>query len=312
MAYAQDSIHERPSHLAKNIYTLKNKHFKYKDINSSIKIDVLTIGDSYSNAAMQGRNPYYQDYIATNNHYNVLNIPPFTSLNTIVYTLNNIGLLDEIKPKYIILESVQRKSTSRFSGEYSKVDTPNKEEIISKLINYRNSYTNKEIGLSFLYGRNLNTIKYNVQYKFNKYRNYLYFIFAELNNDYFSVKNSKDLLFYAEDIYLLEKVNQRSVGEVNKYMNDLAHMLKKKNIQLYFMPVVDKYELYSKYLINNPYPKSIFFEELRKLPKEYKLIDTKVLLEEELDKGEKDIFYADDTHWSSKASEAIFKDFTFE
>jgi hypothetical protein len=50
---------------------------------------------------------------------------------------------------------------------------------------------------------------------------------------------------------------------------------------------------------------------LRPLPRRYTLIDTKAILAEELRKGVKDVYYADDTHWSWKASEAIFKVVTF-
>ena len=78
------------------------------------------------------------------------------------------------------------------------------------------------------------------------------------------------------------------------------------------MPVVDKYNLYSKYIVSNIYPQSIFFEELRKLPKEYNLIDTKAILAQEIEKSKKDIFYVDDTHWNYKASEVIFNIVNFE
>jgi hypothetical protein len=73
------------------------------------------------------------------------------------------------------------------------------------------------------------------------------------------------------------------------------------------MPAVDKLNLYSKYIVNNKYGESTFFEQLRPLKKEYILIDTKTILEQEVDRGVKDIFYSDDTHWSYKASEAIAK-----
>ena len=63
------------------------------------------------------------------------------------------------------------------------------------------------------------------------------------------------------------------------------------------MPCVDKYNLYSDYVVNNPYPRSIFFEKLRMLPKKYFFIDTKAILAAKLCKGEKDVFYADETHW---------------
>jgi len=78
------------------------------------------------------------------------------------------------------------------------------------------------------------------------------------------------------------------------------------------MPSVDKYNLYSRFIVDNPYPDSRFFEELRKLPKRYVFIDTKKLLLGELERGEKDLFYPDDTHWSWKAPKRIFSEIRFD
>jgi hypothetical protein len=69
---------------------------------------------------------------------------------------------------------------------------------------------------------------------------------------------------------------------------------------------VDKYTLYCKWLRRKKYPESPFFEMLRPLPKRYRFIDTKQILRAELERGEKDVFYADDTHASWKASQRIF------
>jgi len=312
MVYKKDSIYMRPSHLAHNIYTLKKKHLSYKDLNKSTKINIITIGDSFSNAAMQGINPYYQDFIATYSNINVLNIPLFTPMNEIIYILDNSTLLDELHPKSLILESVQRECIDRFAQDYDIHKVVSKEKVISKLLQYHNPYENKDIDLTFRYARNINAITNNLQFLVNKYTIYNRVMISKLNQEFFSVKDSTTLLSYLGDIYQLEKVNSKTIAKVNQFMNNLARILKKKGIKLYFMPVVNKYDLYSRYIVNNPYPKSIFFEELRKLPKEYTLIDTKAILAKELNKGEKDIFYADDTHWTPKAAKAIFKRISFE
>jgi hypothetical protein len=59
------------------------------------------------------------------------------------------------------------------------------------------------------------------------------------------------------------------------------------------------------------FPESAFFELLRPLPKRYMFIDTKAMLREELERGERDIYYADDTHSSWKASRKIFSTIRF-
>ena len=88
-----------------------------------------------------------------------------------------------------------------------------------------------------------------------------------------------------------------------------------KGIQLVFMPVVDKYELYRELIVAKEQvraPRGIFFDELRKLPRRYRFIDTKAILEQELKRGELDIFYADDSHWSWKAPQKIFETERFQ
>jgi hypothetical protein len=133
-----------------------------------------------------------------------------------------------------------------------------------------------------------------------------------LRESLFSVKNDRKLLFYDHDIAKIANSNDRTISSLNGNLNTLAEILKSKNMQLYFMPVVDKYDLYADYIVDNRYPKSIFFEKLRTLPKKYTLIDTKKILAQEVSKGEKDIFYADDTHWSWKASKKIFEEVRFQ
>ena len=96
---------------------------------------------------------------------------------------------------------------------------------------------------------------------------------------------------------MFQKSNLRQIKDLKKpniinLNNNLATILKRRNINLYFMLAFDKYNLYSKYIVNNKYGVSTF-------------IDTKAILEKEIDRGLKDIFYADDTHWSYKASESI-------
>ena len=88
----------------------------------------------------------------------------------------------------------------------------------------------------------------------------------------------------------------------------MAQKLKEKNIQLIFMPAVNKYDLYSSFIVNNKYPMDQFFDRIRTLQKDYIFIDTKDILLKQLDKGEKDIYYIDDTHWSYKSSDVVTDD----
>jgi len=128
----------------------------------------------------------------------------------------------------------------------------------------------------------------------------------------FSAKISNELLFYHKDLKNLKLETKNSIELLNKNFNLLADELSKKGIKLIFMPAVDKYNLYRPYIVSNTYKESIFFEYLETLPKEYIFINTKEILSKELEKGVKDIYHVDDTHWSYKASEAIIESEIFK
>jgi hypothetical protein len=311
-SFKVDSIFPRESFKVKKARTLNKKHFVFKDRKSK-EVDVITIGDSFANAATQGKNPYFQDYIATYNNFKVLNIlPHFGNFIETVAMLDNSGLLDELKPKAIVIESVERFSVSRFSNNVDLSKNIEKKRLKKILKNTRNYYQTKDPYISFINSQNFRAANFNIQRIFNPYGEYKFAILAPMKKDFFTTKDSNTLLFHKEDVEHMHLVTKENVRKLNENFNKLARKVRRKGIRLYFMPAVDKYNLYEPYIKNNIYPKSNFFEYLRDLPKDYVLIDTKDILEKELKKGVKDLYYADDTHWSYKASEAIFKKVKFE
>jgi hypothetical protein len=288
------------------------KHILFKDYQGQ-QIDVVTIGDSFSAGRGEGRNRYYQDYIASLNNLSVLNLEgldrdrgPF---ETAIVMLNS-GFLDIIRPKFLIIESVERASIERFSKEIDFTETNSIDTIrafYSKPLN-KSSFLDKDF---FINNANFKYLYYKIAYLFSDTPTEEV-IRKKLSKNMFSVKNSSTLLFINGDIKGIRKATSESVTKLNDRINRFSEMLQARGIKLYFMPAVDKYNLYSEYIVNNPYPKSIFFEELRKLPKQYEFIDTKKILHDAVMRGEKDIYYADDTHWSWRASELIFTQVRFK
>lgn len=293
------------------------RHFGMKEYKGQ-PIDVMTIGDSFSLGGGEGKNCYYQDYLASLNNFTVLNVYPYPSDDhvmgfapiTTLSILYNSGYLDRIKPRYILIETVVRYSMRRFVTPFTFTRTDTRENIDKYYAKttYSLDYLPK---VTFVNQGNFKYLYYNLMYKFsdNAFRRLVYR--RTLDRSFFSVKNDRDLVFWGEDLQVVEKVNKESVKALNDNFNRLSDILAEKGIKLYFMPIVDKYDLYSDYIVGNPYPRNRFFEELRALPRRYTLIDTKAILAEELRKGEKDIFHADDSHWTWKASKAVFEKVTF-
>jgi hypothetical protein len=305
LSYRVDSLSPR---IDKSI--LAKKHINLDKWNGE-KVDILTLGDSFSQGAAGGLNPFYQDYIAAYSNQTVINIQILekkANYLEMIYLLQNSGLLDKIKPKIIIIESTERSVLERLAID--NIDTNKTLEMKSLQQLLRDTkWSDKTLNsqISFINNININALKYNFLYHYddNAYTSNCYI--TTLNKKLFTSKDPYSLLFYKETIKYNDSITTQKVEKLNANLNSLALKLKSKGIKLYFMPAVDKLNLYSKYTVENKYGQNTFFEQLRPMKKEYELIDTKAILEKEIDRGVKDVFYSDDTHWSYKASEAIAK-----
>lgn len=306
MSYATDLLD-----LRENKIDLKKLHLESNEYKDDNEIEMITIGDSFSNGGGGGLNSYYQDYIATEFNLNVLNIKGTSNFMEIASLLLNSGQLDNMKTRYVLIESVQRFALQRFA--INNIDFE-KSEIYPLTKQEDNKNVKKASdSVGIINNLNLNALSYNLKFKMNGYGKISSSIYREkLNQNLFSIKIGNELLFYYEDLKFIEQESKERIELLNDNFNKLSHALAKKNIKLIFMPAVDKYNLYRPYIVSNIYNESIFFEYLETLPKDYIFINTKKILSKELEKGEKDIFYVDDTHWSYKASKTIIKDESFK
>ncbi len=298
--------------LRHNSFDLPRRHLEDTEYRGQ-PIRVVTIGDSFSNGGGGGKNRYYQDYIASINHCNVLNIEPFQSLNflELVSTLLNDGYLDKVRPKYLIFSASEKFCIEKYS---LGIDFSRRTDLRHLFALPRMGYNAPRTGpvVTFVNEGNFKFLLNSLLYHFSDRAYFSKTFVCELSQPFFTTKDPRKLLFYRDDIRKIPLSTPRTVSLLNDNLNKLADMLREKGIQFYFMPCVDKYDLYSGYIVDNPYPRSTFFEELRKLPKRYVLIDTKAILLSELKKGEKNVFNPDDTHWSWKASKKIFSTVRFK
>ncbi len=306
MSYQVDSLH-----LRKVEYTLSKLHLNHNDINNS-NIDVITIGDSFSNGGAGGLNPYYQDYLATEHNQNILNLRKLVNndydMFALVLSLYNNGWLAKNKPKAIIIESSERGLYQRFTKEYDLKDVNISFKSMVEKVIHNSPYIPELLRINTAnYKIPFYTIKYKFNHKAQKNVGKM-----TLNDNMFSTSDYQNkLLFHYDDIKYMEN-NLKKVKSINKNFNKLAVLLKTLDIKLFFMPAVDKYDVYSDFILNNNLPKNKFFDMLRPLKKEYYFVDTKAILTLLIKNGVKDVFYSDDTHWSYKASEAIAKDKVFD
>ena len=128
----------------------------------------------------------------------------------------------------------------------------------------------------------------------------------------FNTKIQNKLLFFSADLNSTN-FKKNNIQNLNSNLNKISNILNKKNIKLIFMPNVNKYNLYSEYILDqSKYPKSNFFEEMRIQNKNYIFIDTKKILKNLLDKGIMNVYFPDDTHWTDIGSSEVVDHLPFK
>jgi len=295
---------------------LAKKHIPFSKYDNT-KIDILVIGDSFSNGGGSGKNNYYQDYIATYNDKKILNILQLPGsknyIETIVLLLNS-GYLEEIGVKEIVIESVQREALQRFATNINF--NLSSDDNIYKMISSTKDIYNAQEGdieeIDMINNLNFNAAKFNFQFLLKGYGKFKHYYIEKLDRDFFTSNVRDEIIFFKDDIAKMNNENIQNIVLMNDNFNKLEKKLKEKNIKLSVMLCVDKYNLYSDYIVSNSYKKSILFDKLEGLDKNYRFINTKNILKAELENGVKNLYYPDDTHWSYKASDAIFKKVRFE
>ena len=278
---------------------------EYVALEKKPHIDIVTIGDSFSNSGQ------YQAYLTSQYGKTILHVYSQDDCVTTLRTMEENGYLAEISPNTVILESVERYMQSRFGKSDIHSTGVSKEHFAKKQIKKENkSQSNAEENWApgLMMSANLKFIKNKTRYfsKDNRLSDEVYI--EKLSTPLFTNPTHEEiLLFYYEDLrYMNESTNYK---QINKTLNDLADDLSLQGINLVFMTCVDKFDLYYPYIQDkNPYPENHFFEEFDTYPKRYIFINTKRILEEMLATGEKDIYWFDDTHWSWKAQQRVVDD----
>ncbi|PLX92980.1 MAG: hypothetical protein C0621_08505 [Desulfuromonas sp.] len=275
------------------------------------KVDIVTLGDSFS----QGfGGSFYQAPLTAESGMKVLNLsmlfsyPKLRNRLDVVVTLLNSGFFDKLAPRYLILENAERLG----SAIAQKTDWGNKEKT-GDYLNFlarskelkRQASTLERKG--FLNPASFRYLANRVSYALSGHDIKRVVYTSKLSKPLFSTPPEKDLAFFFEDIDWAQRDTAALARTINDNLNQLASLLCEHNIELIYLPAVNKLNLYAPYFVGHRYAESRFFETLRTLDKSYHWVDSKAVLAQEIAKGERDIFRRDDTHWGVKASRIIAK-----
>ena len=263
--------------------------------------DLLTLGDSFSAGE-------YQDYLL--NQYGITSINANWYAKGIdgLYMLLSSGIIDELKPRIVILESVERYVQSNLGRvEVIPINMP-RDKVIQNLpaaAYALKAKTAARISSGLLppvfVQWNINFLSNKIRYMLDPEKLGFAIYAANLDRGFFTNPGYEDkLFFYHEDLnYLKEPLDAETA---NKNLNNAARMLKNKGIKLIFFAAVDKYDLYYPYITDKRgRPENTVFQKMRDVQgKEYIYVDTITPLREALARGEQDVYWLHDSHWSHK------------
>ncbi len=269
--------------------------------------NVMIIGDSFS----QHKNVSYHNYAANLDSLTYINYDGNINDNPIqaAFGLANGDVFDKMNIRHLVVQSVERDAVLRARNiDRSKiVNIADFKNYISKRPATENAKKSDE-GLS-IFQDMLKYFVYNTLYYLddNAFISQVYK--ARVEKVHFSTKD-KVILFYYEDIEAAGPNSQEDgVKKLNNELNALADRLKHKNVKLIFLLCPDKLSLYHPFISDNQrYPETEFYDLLSREKKNYVYIDAFSILRKRIESGEKDIYYADDSHWSPFAAKIIGKE----
>ena len=257
----------------------------------NIHVNVLTVGDSFSQQGSAG----YQNYMPGEG-ISVANCRRSLYENPIQYACNILdwGVVDSTNIDVLVVEVVERDFAIDIGnfGE-NKIEVPEPDSTSDKVVGSANVW-------SLLRARDF------VLYRYAG-RSPVYTF--DLKRDFFSSREPNKLYVYDRDVINGLTIDEALRPKVKEVFDLLTRKAHDRGIKLMLMIPVDKYDLYQDYITDNPYPPKRVNEDVREIFGDIpEVMLCKYCLQPLLDKGEKDVFLFDNTHWSYKGSEAVGKE----
>ena len=262
--------------------------------------DVLVIGDSFSHGGGVGKQGDYVNYLAHDSGLKVVVFTPqdptLSSPVQVAYDILNLGIIDSINVRNLVVQEVERYLVPRHNGfvttntgiprlekTETEADASASKQDVSPLLRV------KDFLFYHLFGANP--------------------IFkVKLSRPVFGGEQPDQLYFYREDVEMGFDVTSNSREKIIDSYQKVIELARARGVNLIFLVACDKYDLYQDYIIDNPYPAKTLNEDLQQwMPRQdldYFVFSKRVLLPY-VEQGVKDVYLFNDTHWSPASSRLI-------
>ena len=281
--------HEYDRELAKHYFT-ERMYTTVTDLNvlKQCQADVVTVGDSFSDRAEDA----YQNYL-TDRGLKVVNCQRKMFYNpvTFAYEIMDLDIIDSTRTPILVVEIGER-AIDLFMCDFDP--KPMLQQMFTEKKKLQGKSPNK--------------------WSLSRLRDYVAYhsgfmtppiLELTLDKDYFSTDDPRRLYFYSDDIIEMG-INPSHEAKIKKTYQALMDKADEKGIRLLFVIAVDKYDLYQKHIVDNPYPPKHVIEDMQRLfNDDPRILLCKDFLQPMVDRGEKDVFLYNDTHWSYKAAKVV-------
>lgn len=289
-----------PEEYSRDIRTKDVPPKLYNDFQEGGADSVLTIGDSYSNLGLDS----YVNYLAKRLGGGVANFGvdfsnPTVDPEQIYAYLINTGLFERNPQiKVVVVESAARRAIGRLCSVdltrhpldsvrpfVAKATGPKGMELfpIKRCIEGGLHWMNMASGIGD------NPVKK-----------------ADLSLPLFTVKGMESKLYFLEDDLKGARLPQQSFERAKQSLIRMEEMARERGVRFFYLVPPDKYEVYAPYIVENPYPSVNLSGQIAKMFDSIPYAVSPIRqLQEMLASGVKDVWKADDTHWSYKASEMV-------
>jgi len=257
---------------------------------------IISIGDSFSQQGIRGYMNYMAHSLSGHIFGNVTRDNWFVPESFFIEICESSTPL----PPIVIIESVERSFIDRLcsikfniqANEVNKKNTTAENEKMSNpknFFNWAQEYYKKHLGIDNPVGHFPLTTK---MFTCSKHEKDLYFI------------NSKG---YGDE-YIdsdLAMCDSSSIKRAQCKLDTLFDYANAHGVELYYLVATDKYDAYQEYIeVEHPKKNTLdSFSDHFKDNKHY--INSKELILPAIQAGEKDMYYCDDTHWSTKSAKLV-------
>ena len=242
--------------------------------------DVLVIGDSHAHQPVG-----FQDYLSEKTNNSIMTLHHNLDIEASDIFITLLSKRRDLVPKLVIVESGERVFVRRLAK--MQIDTIL--EIDS--IYYAPKFDSKgyiEMAQNF----------YKIKLGLNNPINHVM-----LNKDLFTCKDKeRELYFYPGDIF---KSTLSDVEVAIENLEMLHNLALQQGVYLIYMVVADKYDIYQKFIVDNPYQPNDLLSKGNSFDNLPYFINTKYVLTEAAENGVKDIYWADDTHLSPVGAKMV-------